>query len=96
MNKIKEEQLNTIQTQQKELESLVTSIGLLETRKHSLLHEIVEKNKQIEATKHELENEYGAINIDMQTGKFTKLSKEDIENLKQGKTPNLKVLENAE
>jgi vacuolar-type H+-ATPase subunit D/Vma8 len=94
--KIKEEQLKKIQDQQKELESLITGIGLLEARKHSLLHEISDKNKDIESTKHELESEYGAINIDMQTGEFTKLSKEDIDNLKTGKTPELKVLQDAE
>ena len=96
MKKIKEEQLNTIQNQQKSLESLIASIGLLEARKHSLLHEISEKNKEIEVVKHELEKEYGPINIDIQTGEFTELSQEDIDNLKTGNTSNLKVVENAE
>ena len=46
--KIKEEELLLIQEQQKQLNELVHNIGLLESQKHGLLHEIAGVNKEIE------------------------------------------------
>ena len=46
--KIKEEELKLIQEQQKQLNELVHNIGLLESQKHGLLHEIAGANKEIE------------------------------------------------
>lgn len=71
MNKIKEEELKTIREQQSKLNSLVNQIGMIESQKHAMLHEIASVNKEIEATKDELEKNYGAINIDLETGEYT-------------------------
>ena len=49
--KIKEEELKTIQEQQAKLNELVHNIGLLESQKHGLLHEIAAANKDIEEYK---------------------------------------------
>ena len=49
--KIKEEELKTIQEQQTKLNELVHNIGLLESQKHGLLHEIAAANKDIEEYK---------------------------------------------
>jgi hypothetical protein len=46
--KISQHQLNTILDQQKEMNSLLTNIGLLESQKHSYLHQIADVNKKIE------------------------------------------------
>ena len=46
--KIKEEELKTIQEQQTKLNELVHNIGLLESQKHGLLHDIAKANKEIE------------------------------------------------
>ena len=53
--KIKEEELKTIQDQQTKLNELVHNIGLLESQKHVLLHEIAAANKDIEEYKTVLE-----------------------------------------
>ena len=45
--KIKEEELKLIQEQQKKLSELINNIGVLETQKHGLLHEIAGVNKEI-------------------------------------------------
>ena len=46
--KIKEEELLLIQEQQKQLSELINNIGILETQKHGLLHDIAGVNKEIE------------------------------------------------
>jgi len=71
VNKIKEDQLSTIVRQQKELNLLLTNVGLLETQKHSLLHQVADVNKAAEEFKVELQNEYGAININLEDGSYT-------------------------
>ena len=80
--KIKEEELKTIQEQQTKLNELVHNIGLLESQKHGLLHEIAGANKDIEEYKSVLEKEYGAININVEDGTYTKIE-EDVEGNKE-------------
>tara|TARA_R100000734_G_C3311712_1_gene102609 strand:+ start:342 stop:593 length:252 start_codon:yes stop_codon:yes gene_type:complete len=74
--KIKEEQLNKIKKQQEKLNELIHNIGLLESQKHGLLHEIAKVNVDIEEYKQELEKEYGAININLEDGTYTKIEEE--------------------
>jgi len=80
--KIKEEELKTIQDQQTKLNELVHNIGLLESQKHGLLHEIAGANKDIEEYKSVLEKEYGAININVEDGTYTEIE-EDVEGNKE-------------
>ena len=80
--KIKEEELKTIQEQQTKLNELVSNIGLLESQKHGLLHEIAGVNKDIEEYKEVLEKEYGAININVEDGTYTEIE-EDVEGNKE-------------
>jgi predicted nucleic acid-binding Zn-ribbon protein len=70
---IKKDQLEKIITQQKELNALLTNIGVLETQKHSLLHQVAEVNKEVEDFKVELESEYGAVNISLEDGSYTEI-----------------------
>ena len=70
-NKITDEQLKTIQEQQQQLNNIIHEIGLLESSKHGLLHEIAEVNKEVEKVKSELEKEYGAVNINLEDGTYT-------------------------
>jgi|TARA_R100001198_G_scaffold87761_2_gene63078 hypothetical protein len=79
--KIKEEELKLIKEQQKNLSKLVNEIGLVETQKHGLLHEIAVVNKDIRDYKEVLEAEYGSINIDLETGEYTNVEK-DVEDKK--------------
>ena len=80
--KIKEEELKLIQEQQKQLNELVHNIGLLESQKHGLLHDIAGVNKEVEDYKEILEAEYGAINIDLEDGTYTEIEK-DVEGNKE-------------
>ena len=80
--KIKEEELLLIQEQQKQLNELIHNIGLLESQKHGLLHEVAGVNKEIEDYKEILEAEYGAINISLEDGTYTEIEK-DVEGNKE-------------
>ena len=80
--KIKEEELKLIQEQQKQLNELVHNIGLLESQKHGLLHEIAGANKEIEDYKEVLETEYGSIEINLEDGSYTKIE-ENVESNKK-------------
>jgi hypothetical protein len=80
--KIKEEELKLIKEQQKDLSKLVNEIGLLETQKHGLLHEIAVVNKDIRDYKEVLETQYGSINVDIETGEYTQMES-DVEGNKK-------------
>lgn len=76
MNKIKEEELKNIIDQQSKLSKAINEIGLLETRKHALLHEVAVINQEAEELKQELEKSYGQVNINLEDGSYTPLEKE--------------------
>jgi len=76
--KVKEEQLTKIKDQQEKLNELIHNIGLLESQKHGLLHEIAKVNVDIEEYKQELEKEYGAININLEDGTYTEIEEEEV------------------
>jgi len=74
MAKITKEQLESIVKTNKELEDTVLEIGILESKKHSLLHKVAEVNKALEEQKVELEKQYGKISIDLKTGEYTEIT----------------------
>jgi hypothetical protein len=76
MAKITEEQLKTANENQEKLIGLVNQIGMIETQKHALLHDVAEVNKTVEEFKTELEKEYGTVSIDLKTGEYTEIEDE--------------------
>ena len=70
------EELKQIKDQQAELGQVVNQIGQLEANKHALLHKIAGINEGIEGTKKQLEEKYGSINIDLETGTYTEIEDE--------------------
>jgi len=74
--KIKEDQLNKIVEQQKKLSELNNSIGILENQKYELIFNVSKLNKEILDYKEELESEYGAVNINLSDGSYTKIDVE--------------------
>ena len=75
--KIKEEQLKKIQEQQAAVTKILNEVGYLEANKHGLLHELAGVNEGIEEFKKELEEEYGAVNINLEDGTYTAIDKEE-------------------
>ena len=80
MNKISKEHLETIQEQQTKLNQILNQVGYLEAQKHGLLHEFAQVNKEVEDFKPVLEKEYGQVNINVDTGEYTSIEKEEVEN----------------
>jgi hypothetical protein len=78
-NSITAEELKTIKEQQSQLSTVVNQIGQLEANKHSLLHKIAGINEGIEDTKKQLEETYGAININLEDGTYTEIEKQEDE-----------------
>ncbi len=76
IKKITAEQLERIVAGQKDLQTLLTNIGVAESQKHSYLHQLADVNKSIEEFKSEIEVEYGPININLQDGSYTEIVKE--------------------
>ncbi len=65
-----------------QLNELIKNIGVLESQKHGLLHEIAVINKDIEDFKDVLEAEYGAIDIKLEDGSYTEI-KADVKGNKE-------------
>jgi|TARA_R100000742_G_C4267884_1_gene86139 hypothetical protein len=76
-NKITAEELKEIQELQANLYKLTTDIGVLETQKHAVLHELAGVNQTQEEYKKVLENKYGPININLEDGSFEVVKKEN-------------------
>jgi hypothetical protein len=76
--KIKEEQLKKIQEQQAAVTKILNEVGYLEANKHGLLHELAGVNEGIEEFKKELEEEYGAVNINLEDGTYTEIKEEEV------------------
>ena len=76
---ITDEQLKTVNDQQTELSNHLRNVGVLEVQKSSILGQVEEVSKKIEATKKELEEEYGQININLKDGTYEDIEKEDEE-----------------
>jgi len=74
---ITEEQLKTLQEQQGKLNEMLRTVGVLEVQKENVLQDVSKLSKEIEATKKELEEEYGQININLQDGTYEDIVEED-------------------
>ena len=80
-NKITKEELDTVQEQHNKLNLYLNRIGLSSAQHHALLHELSVVNKAVEDTKADLQSKYGEVNINIETGEFTKI--EDNESNKE-------------
>tara|TARA_R110000772_G_scaffold80102_1_gene171144 strand:+ start:397 stop:663 length:267 start_codon:yes stop_codon:yes gene_type:complete len=77
VTKITEEQLKEIKDQQAKLQAAFIDIGFIESKKHEALHIQVQASEALEATKKQLEQEYGQVNIDLTDGSYTVIEKEE-------------------
>ena len=68
--KITEEQLTKVQNVFNTLNRAQLDLGIMDTRKHQLLHTISTIQEQLTLIQSEFEKEYGTSDIDIQTGKI--------------------------
>ena len=75
--KITQEELDNILGFQNRLYNLSTDVGILETQKHAILHELAGVNNEQEEYKKVLEEKYGKININLEDGTFTHITENE-------------------
>jgi len=78
-NKITDEELKTIKDQQERIAKLLGEIGYFETQKHALLHNIADINVETNDFKHNLEEKYGKVEINLSDGSYTKIEEKEEE-----------------
>jgi len=74
--KITDQELETLKTQEKQKNQIAHDIGALESRKHKLLHLLDDVIEHQEMTFESIEESYGKININLETGEYEEI-KED-------------------
>jgi len=80
LGKVTKEELKTIQEQQQKVNNILVEIGYQESKKHSLLHHLGDANATIDATKKDLQEKYGHVDIDLSTGDWKR--NKDVNNKK--------------
>jgi len=76
--KVKKDELELINKQQKQMNELLRGLGVLDVQKMNMHTQINGLSAAIETTKKDLEEKYGAVNIDLNTGVLTDI--EECEN----------------
>ena len=75
--KITDQELETLQEQEKKKNAIAHDLGALESRKHKLLHLLDDVIEHQEMTFESIEENYGKININLETGEYTEITEEE-------------------
>ena len=70
VNKLEKEEFDKIIDFQKKIRTMLQNMGVLESQKHAILHDLAGVNEAQEKLKKELEEKYGAININLEDGSY--------------------------
>ena len=71
MSKITEQELEQLKDQESKKAQIFNEVGVLEARKHQLLHALAIILDEQEKSKIAREDKYGKINIDLNDGSYT-------------------------
>ena len=77
MSKITEEELGQLRDQESKKAQIFNEVGVIEARKHQLLHALAAIQDEQEKTKVALEDKYGKINVDLKDGSYELVPEED-------------------
>ena len=77
MLKIKKEELELLQKQQTDKQTLLNAIGIAEAQKHDLLHGLSRLMQKIKETADTLEKEYGKINVNLEDGTYEEVKEKE-------------------
>lgn len=75
--KIEKEELDLIVDQQMEMNNMLKQVGLLESEKSKVLTSYSNLLTDSNKTKKDLEEKYGAVNIDLSDGSYKPIEKKD-------------------
>ena len=76
--KISEDQLKKIQNLVKAMNEGQQQLGMIETKKHNLLHDIMQLQDMISAFQKELQEEHGNVDININDGSITPREDEQV------------------
>ena len=77
VKKVTKKELESIQNLSSKYSKISSDIGSLELNKQDLLMELGKTRQEIESDKVELQEKYGDVNINLQTGEYSENNKED-------------------
>ena len=77
VNKIEEQELETIKEQTGKLQQCVLDLGSLEVKKAEVMKAYSEFLKELDVTKKELEDKYGQVNINLSDGTYEEIKEEE-------------------
>jgi hypothetical protein len=77
MSKIKQEELEQLQDQEKKKGAILRDLGILETQKHQLLHAFAIIQDEQDKLKVALEDAYGKINVNLEDGSYELVPEEE-------------------
>ena len=83
VKKITQEELDKVQQNQNDLQKRLANIGFLEVQKANDVSQIAVLEKEMGEIKKELQDKYGDVNINIQTGEYTDIPEEDLAKLKK-------------
>jgi len=75
-NKISQEHLEELQDSVSKINQVALEIGNIELRKHTLLHQGVELQGDLQKFQVKLEDKYGKVSINIQDGSFKSIEEE--------------------
>ena len=75
--KVTDQELEELQKQEKQKNAIAHDLGALESRKHKLLHLLDDVIEHQEMTFESIEENYGKININLETGEYTEIKEEE-------------------
>ena len=74
--KITKKELETVKEQQKKIQTVVYDLGALEARKFEISGALKDFTEALNATKKELEEKYGQVNINLEDGSYEEIVEE--------------------
>jgi|TARA_Y100000015_G_C2357184_1_gene73484 F0F1-type ATP synthase epsilon subunit len=77
VNKIEEQELETVKEQTGKLQQCVLDLGSLEVKKAEVMTAYSEFLKELDVTKKELEEKYGQVNINLSDGTYEEIKEEE-------------------
>tara|TARA_R100000963_G_C4631269_1_gene96306 strand:+ start:114 stop:362 length:249 start_codon:yes stop_codon:yes gene_type:complete len=70
VNKLEKEEFDKIIDFQNKIRTMLQNMGVLESQKHAILHDLAGVNENQEKLKKELEEKYGPININLEDSSY--------------------------
>ena len=77
VKKITEEELKSVQEKVGKINQVQMQVGGLEVQKHIALHQITNLQDELQVLQKTLEDKYGTVSVNLQTGEITEIPKDE-------------------